>query len=1525
MWAAISFGQKGPGGVSDDSDDQTNCRLWLDAGDLTDLGDGDSVIVWYDKSVSATRDSAFRDPVLSHKYTYPVYRNSPSASINGKPVVSFESGGMLGIGKWPAGSISEDLNSNPTLVTTYQQTMFFAFRTSNDVDSRQVIWEEGGGERGINTYIYDGYVYIGAYDFNAGDHDYNYGTVGKVPRFGYVYKKKLVQPNTTYVLAFKYDVPTNNDLTATGLSGTLNGQDFTGSLLQGTGSGYDCSSCPTEVGGIFTHQDPVGIGGVNQGSYNESGQIYGGNSSDPELNFIRRNSTTGMDLFTGRIAEIAYYAYALNDAERIIVENYLAAKYFANVIANDKFIYESSYGDGVIGIGRQQLSPVEHNVSQGDNLFEISATNMGTAFNTAPQYLLVGHNNASISWTTQNTPDSASIQRLRRIWRWNQTGGTLGQPKSIAIKLNPTDIDKLPPLPAGYTKYGLIIGSETQSLPNFSAEYSQVIELSETSGTYSANVPIKDGAYLTICAIKPVVQFRLSTDFAIEGNIGTDAKTAILDLNYIPAIGTTFDVGFGFTPGTATLNSDYQWTPGDSPVTFSANQTSKTISFDIVNDANTVNDLPVEAFTINITSVNNELNIGPRSTLTYSIYDNDPPPKVTFEEATVNINENAGTVNIPLKVIGDLTNSATTTVEYVSGWGSATVNTDFSVTSPQVLHFNSTTLTDNFLLTIKEDLADEYDEKLKLRIISTTGDLGFTDTLNIEIQVNINDNDPEPVVSFVQSNSEGYESISEPQIIVKLSARSAKEITVPFTRTAGTATNTVDYDAAADGVMIFEPGDSTQVLYQDNITSENHITVYGNDDSPEPDETIIFQLNNSPELTNATLGAIDDHTYTIRDYTEYEWQGVAGVGKLNDNTIWMVPDAATDGSDIPNLSPRPIQIIQNNSNYTPLLTTQASGLNNKKMIQFDGINDYLIPGNPSAEEEGQSSLIQTAAFYDSKSIFFVFIPEKVNSSTPQCIFEAGAQRTGMSIYIINNTLYFQAWGWQDNLNPHVEWGLNPSNQTGLAVVSYTGLIAGTPYIISCHHENNTSATATIAGLSIFVNGELVDTYNGPTDRFQSSAGSAGLGAVLWQSRFFNTKYFTNTSGQNNVPSKNKGESSNYFKGKIGDLLYYNEPKMNFARVRIITNYLSARYNIALDPAAQVFDLDYADNLTSTFSDFNKGVAGIGQISGQIHGDSKGESELRIRNASFNASTAFLMWGDNGESLTNTWPVSSQSLPSGVIERSAKAWHFSSNPITGIEHADFYIRYSTAQNAPAFSADPSLLKLLVSSDPDDFSGASVYPVTTILSGHIAEFDGIPVSNGMFVSLGNSSAIYPLPIELLSFTAKLVGKTVDLNWVTASERNNDYFIVERAGEDLIWKEILRKPGAGNSNLTLYYHDKDRYPLSGISYYRLKQVDDDGQYKYSDVVSVLNSTSSTSEDIYLFPNPSRSGMVYLRLPAAFSKTDAKVSIYNVSGIKVRETVLNEGAALRELNYGNLSPGVYFVNVCLPFLNETKKFVIQ
>ncbi|MBL7985424.1 MAG: hypothetical protein JNM91_10520, partial [Flavobacteriales bacterium] len=104
-----------------------------------------------------------------------------------------------------------------------------------------------------------------------------------------------------------------------------------------------------------------------------------------------------------------------------------------------------------------------------------------------------------------------------------------------------------------------------------------------------------------------------------------------------------------------------------------------------------------------------------------------------------------------------------------------------------------------------------------------------------------------------------------------------------------------------------------------------------------------------------------------------------------------------------------------------------------------------------------------------------------------------------------------------------------------------------------------------------------------------------------------------------------------------------------------------------------------------------------------------------------------------------------------------------------------------------------------------------------------------------TLASATSSNPLPIELLSFQARPDGKEVRLDWSTATERDNDYFTVERSADGSQFEEVFRQPGAGNSASVLHYWGMDPWPLSGLSYYRLRQTDLDNTSTTSDVVSV------------------------------------------------------------------------------------------
>ncbi len=118
--------------------------------------------------------------------------------------------------------------------------------------------------------------------------------------------------------------------------------------------------------------------------------------------------------------------------------------------------------------------------------------------------------------------------------------------------------------------------------------------------------------------------------------------------------------------------------------------------------------------------------------------------------------------------------------------------------------------------------------------------------------------------------------------------------------------------------------------------------------------------------------------------------------------------------------------------------------------------------------------------------------------------------------------------------------------------------------------------------------------------------------------------------------------------------------------------------------------------------------------------------------------------------------------------------------------------------------------------------------------------------------NPTIVPVLPIELVSFEANINEDRVDLRWITASEINNDFFTIERSTDAKIWEEVITTNGAGNSNQLLEYFETDYEPIVGISYYRLKQTDFNGEYTYSNIVPVRYEVSTVGGNINLFPSP-------------------------------------------------------------------------
>jgi hypothetical protein len=184
------------------------------------------------------------------------------------------------------------------------------------------------------------------------------------------------------------------------------------------------------------------------------------------------------------------------------------------------------------------------------------------------------------------------------------------------------------------------------------------------------------------------------------------------------------------------------------------------------------------------------------------------------------------------------------------------------------------------------------------------------------------------------------------------------------------------------------------------------------------------------------------------------------------------------------------------------------------------------------------------------------------------------------------------------------------------------------------------------------------------------------------------------------------------------------------------------------------------------------------------------------------------------------------------------------------------------------------------------------------------DVLPDPGGDGTSLvnlsGNGTTNTPLPVELVEFGAMKSGKSIVLNWMTASEVNNSGFDIERSIDGRSWKVIGFANGVGNVAEVQNYNFIDDQPFGGINYYRLKQIDYDGKYDYSPIVAVRNSNDIKHN---VGPNPFNDFLTFTTNVAYSDQSIA--SIFNNQGSLIKEFGNLNGA----VDTNDIPPGIYFI----------------
>ena len=164
---------------------------------------------------------------------------------------------------------------------------------------------------------------------------------------------------------------------------------------------------------------------------------------------------------------------------------------------------------------------------------------------------------------------------------------------------------------------------------------------------------------------------------------------------------------------------------------------------------------------------------------------------------------------------------------------------------------------------------------------------------------------------------------------------------------------------------------------------------------------------------------------------------------------------------------------------------------------------------------------------------------------------------------------------------------------------------------------------------------------------------------------------------------------------------------------------------------------------------------------------------------------------------------------------------------------------------------------------------------------------------------------MPLQLIDFRASLnLNHSVLVEWSATLDNTTKYFALERSSDNNHYTEIDRQYALTTGEYTVNYQTIDAHPTGGINYYRLRMVDADGQFSYSQVASIRVTNAKSP---LLYPNPA-AGTVYI---AQGTDPVQSVRIFNAAGLVVKTIVNTNANNIITINTGTFGNGLYYVEI--------------
>ena len=215
-------------------------------------------------------------------------------------------------------------------------------------------------------------------------------------------------------------------------------------------------------------------------------------------------------------------------------------------------------------------------------------------------------------------------------------------------------------------------------------------------------------------------------------------------------------------------------------------------------------------------------------------------------------------------------------------------------------------------------------------------------------------------------------------------------------------------------------------------------------------------------------------------------------------------------------------------------------------------------------------------------------------------------------------------------------------------------------------------------------------------------------------------------------------------------------------------------------------------------------------------------------------------------------------------------------------------------------------------------------------------GLPASGTVFTNaayttfspftFASSTGNNALPVELISFTGNSIKNGVLLEWKTASEKNNDYFELEHSIDAENFRTLSITQGQGSTEEKSKYDYVHNYPAAGINYYRLKQVDMDGNFTYSGIISVNVDAEEVPFSTRIYPNPVKDGRFTVISNLKSDRGPVYIRIFTMNGEIISEQEFTPNSFILEREFEiEAVPGMYYLHVSQGIYFHSVKIMVR